>query len=386
MGAFKSFLSEHREMRRFQKLERAERNIVFYSESEFYWSYLEPFVSRLINDHGKTVCYLTSSPSDPLLKSTAKGIRPFYIGDGTIRTILFAGLDADVMVMTIPDLDNYSLKRSKHPVHYVYVPHNLTSTHMVFRKGAFDAFDTILCAGPHHVAEAHEAESLYGLPPRSLIEVGYVKLDAIRETLRSEAPPPATKTIRVLITPSWPPHNLLEIVGIDLIEALLSEGYEVVVRPHRDTKRLAGKSLADLQDRFQERPNFALADGSAGRIAFNEADVLITDWSGSAISFAFSRERPVLSIDIPRKVLNPEYVRFSNEPLEVTIRDKIGAILQPDHIADAPRLVAALHDRREEFAHSIQKERNRWVFNIDNSAAVGASHLAKLAEGGQSLE
>jgi YidC/Oxa1 family membrane protein insertase len=55
----------------------------------------------------------------------------------------------------------------------------MTSTHMVLRKGAFDAYDTIFCVGPHHVAESREAEQIYGLKPRSLAEIGYVKLDAL---------------------------------------------------------------------------------------------------------------------------------------------------------------------------------------------------------------
>jgi len=296
MGLFKSFLSAYREMRRFQKLDRTDRNIVFYAESESYWDYLEPFISHLIKDHGKSVCYLTSSSSDPVLKADVAGIRPFYIGDGTIRTMLFVSIDADVMVMTIPDLGKYSLKRSKHPVHYVFVPHNITSTHMVFRQGAFDAFDTIFCVGPHHVAELREAESIYDLKPRSLLKVGYVKLDALFEKAKPKPLQPNAKGVRVLITPSWPPHSLLEIVGVDLIDSLLSEGQVVVVRPHRDTERLAGQGLKDLRERFQGRENFILADGEDGRNAFYESDVLITDWSGSALSFAFYRERPVLFI------------------------------------------------------------------------------------------
>ena len=150
-----AFYSAYREMRRFQNLDRSERSIVFYAESESYWSYLFPFISSLIEDYGKIVCYLTSSPSDPVLKDSIDGIRPFFIGDGIVRTILFASLDVDVIIMTLPDLGTYNLKKSKYPVHYVFVPHNMLSTHMVFRKGAYNSFDTIFCVGPHHLAELH---------------------------------------------------------------------------------------------------------------------------------------------------------------------------------------------------------------------------------------
>lgn len=381
MGLLNSFVSEYREMRRFQKLDRAERNIVFYAESSSYRGYLEPFIDRLVNNHGKSVCYLTSSPGDPVLRENRQGVRPFCIGDGPLRAALFASLDADVMVMTTPDLGKFGVNRSKHPVHYVFIPHNMTSTHMVFGKGAFDAFDTIFCVGPHHVDELREAESIYGLKPRSLVETGYVKLDELLAEKQPPAAPLPSDRLRVFISPSWPPHSLLEIVGADLIEGLLSAGHEVVIRPHRDTERLAGNSLNSLRTQFEKQPNFILADGEQGRKAFDQADILVTDWSGSALSFAFSRERPVLSIDIPRKVLNPEYERYANQPLEVTIREKIGAVLSPHKIVDAPSLITSLHDRRAEIARHIREERKRWVFNIGHSADVGAASIARLAGG-----
>jgi len=380
MASFKSYLSEFREMRRFQKLDRAKRNIVVYSESGSYWGYLEPFVDQLIEEYGKSVCYLTSSPRDPVLIGGNPAIRPFYIGSGSIRTILFASLDADVVVMTTPDLDSYSLKRSKYPVHYVFIPHNMTSTHMVFRKGAFDAFDTFFCVGPHHVAELREGEQIYGLKPRSLVEVGYAKLDALLGVARASVPPLPSGRQRILISPSWPPHSLLEVCGEDLIASLVTAGHEVVVRPHRDTEKLAGKSLRALRARFDAANNFTLADGKAAARAFDEADLLITDWSGSALSFAFARERPVLFMDIPRKALNPDYERFTNQPLEVTIRERIGAILSPDCAADAPDLIARLHNDRDRIAAAIRDQRALWIFNLGSSAKVGAAHLAQLAE------
>jgi hypothetical protein len=376
MGLITSTFNDYREMRRFQKLDRSERRLVFYAESESYWGYLYPFIRCLIEDHGKSVCYLTSSPNDPLLKDKNPGIRAFCIGKGSVRTILFASLDADVMVMTIPDLGTYNLKRSKYPVHYVFVPHNMNSTHMVFRKGAHDAFDTIFCVGPHHLAELREAESIYGLSPRMLVENGYARLDVLCEESKHRATPSPVSKRKVFIAPSWPPHSLLEIVGVDLIEVLLSAEYTVVVRPHRDTQRL---HLDALSNRFGERQNFTLADGKLGKNAFFESDLLITDWSGSAFSFAFARERPVLFIDVPRKVLNLEYERFSHPPLETVIREKIGVVLKPEQIRQAPDLVEEMCDSSDEWAKSIRVQRKQWVYNLGGSAKLGAAYLAELA-------
>src|SRR5438093_13437904 len=57
----------------------------------------------------------------------------------------------------LTDLDAYHLMRSAaYPVHYVYVFHSMVSSHMVFRPKAYDAYDTILCVGPHHTREIRQ--------------------------------------------------------------------------------------------------------------------------------------------------------------------------------------------------------------------------------------
>lgn len=364
------------ELIRFQTLDRSERNLVFYAESESYWGYLYPFIRCLIEDYDKSVCYLTSSLSDPVLDGKIPGIHPFFIHKESIRTILFANLDADIMVMTLPDLGKYRLKRSKYSVHYVFVPHNINSTHMVYNKCAYDEFDTIFCVGPHHIAELREAERIYKLPPRILIENGYVKLDSLYEEVKRRGFSSSDCKRQVFIAPSWPPHSLLEIIGVELIEVLLSAGYSVVVRPHRDTLRV---HFDALRKQFGDRKNFILDEGKSGGSAFYESDLLITDWSGSAFSFAFSRERPVLYIDVPRKILNKEYKRYSQLPLETTIREEIGAVLRPDQVSEVPEYIETMCSQRDEWAEKIRTQRHRWIYNFGSSAKLGADYLANLA-------
>ena len=58
--------------------------------------------------------------------------------------------------------------------------------------------------------------------------------------------------------------------------------------------------------------------------------MMISDWSGAALDYALSQSKPVLFIDVPRKVNNPSYQESAIEPLEVFIRDKIGQVIPPD--------------------------------------------------------
>lgn len=382
-GAFKtlrSFFHHRRELRRFRKLGADQRQIVFYAETAAFRAYLGPFIDRLVKDHGKEVCYVTSDDSDPILRDPPKGVRPFAIGDGINRTAFFASLDAGLMVMTLLDLQTFDIKRSMAaPVHYVFVPHNMLSTHMVFRKGAYDHFDTVFCVGPHHVAEIKEAEELYGLPAKTLVENGYVRLDAMLEEAAVHPGPARGEGLNIVIAPSWGPDCLLERGAGELVENLLAAGHRVCVRPHWETRRRAGPMLDGLEAAFGSHPGFSLVQGTSSNDLFYNAHLLISDWSGAVFSFAFGVERPVLFIDTPKKVNNPEYKKFRNRPIEITLRDELGAVLSPDNFKDAASVVQRLCENPDAHAEKIRALRAKWVFNIGHSADKGAQILADLA-------
>ena len=172
-----NFKLEWNELKRFENLTDEERSIVFYVENENYFIYLKPIIKELTEKHKITVCYVTSSKTDPLLEPT-KNILSFYIGDGTVRTKFFLNLKADVLVMTMPDLQTFHIKRSKiKNVNYMYVFHSAVSTHLVYRKESFDNFDTIFCTGNYQIQEIQERELKYNLKKKKLIQCGYSRLD-----------------------------------------------------------------------------------------------------------------------------------------------------------------------------------------------------------------
>src|SRR5688572_28968151 len=91
-------------LRAFQSVPRSERRLVFYSEGAGYWTYFEPVFQALQAEFQQTVLYVTSAEHDPAYRAPPAGLQPFFVGRGTVRTALFATLDVDVLVMTMPDL------------------------------------------------------------------------------------------------------------------------------------------------------------------------------------------------------------------------------------------------------------------------------------------
>jgi len=368
------------DMQRFQSLSQSRRYLSFYSEGPAYWVHLEPLIRNLLSDHKIPLCYLSSSPDDPGLSIVKERGETFLIGDGAVRTVLFKSFPPGVLVMTMPDLENFHIKRSVHPVHYVYVQHSINSTHMVYRSDAFDHFDTIFCTGPHHVAETRARERLIGLPKKQLFQHGYGRLDSIMAAAPVSRRPktPNGGKPRLLLAPSWGPNGLLETKGSTVTKILLDAGFHLTIRPHPQTVHLSPSVIGKLKNSYSRYSSFVLEDNVASADSLYSADIMISDWSGVAMEFAFCMERPVLFIDVPRKMRNPDYGALEIDPLEVKVRNLIGNVLATDQLHELPQAIEALTGKEKMFQQQIRTARNEWVFNLKQSGAVGAARLAEL--------
>ena len=105
---------------------------------------------------------------------------------------------------------------------------------------------------------------------------------------------------------------------------------------------------------------------------------MITDWSGAALEFAFAFEKPVLFIDVPKKINNPEYEKIPQVPIEVSIREKIGKIILPTELELIPNEIEILYKQTKELRDKITKIRNELIFNIGESKKDGVKEIIKL--------
>ena len=377
------FNKEENDIDKFNELDLDERSIVFYSESSvILYPYVEEVIRELQNRDQK-ICYLTSSKYDPIFKNKSKNIKVFYIGDSEIEKMnFFLRLKAKVLIMTMPDLGSYHIKRSKvFPVHYVYVFHTITSTHMVFQKSAFDHFDSIFCVGPYQIQELRATEQLYSLKQKNLVECGYGLIDKLirsRSSLQQQNFLSKNNKKNVLIAPSWGKQNLLESTGIELIKILLDAGYHVTVRPHPMTVKKSSKLIKQIKEKFEKNSDFLLDTNTSSFDQLFSSFALITDWSGIGYEYAFVCERPVIYVDVPKKAYNKEYEKIGLEPFEISIRDKIGEIVSIQNIETIPERIEFLYGHINNFQNKIQKICNDAIFNIGESGKVMANEIIRI--------
>ncbi len=375
-----SFLKEIGQLFKFRKLPESQREIVFYAEHEGYYPNFEGIINILIKEYNQTICYVTSDPSDPILKTDNPKIKPIYIRK--LLSIFLGFLKCPVCVMTMTDLNQFHIKRSINPVHYVYLFHSLVSTHMLYLAGGFDYYDSILCTGRYMIDEIKIYEQMHQLPAKKLIEAGYYRLERIYDNylkyVEDNRNSSKTNKTTVLIAPSWGVDNIIESCGVQLVEILLNNNYAVIVRPHPETVRRNPKLLNDLRNRYNGNPDFKLELSVATDDSLFKADILISDLSGIVFEYAFGTERPVLFIDVPPKIRNENYAELGIEPLELQIRSKVGEILPPDDLKKVPQAIENLISNRQNYQDKIKTLREENIFNFGESSKLGSKYIMEI--------
>ena len=350
------------------------KHLVIYSEKSGFYKYFEAVITELLARSNIVIHYVTNDPNDAIfeLAESEPRIRPYYIGLKKMIPLMMKA-EADVIVMTTPDLDKYYIKRSimKKDIEYV---------HMGFREGALDAFDTIFCTGPHVVREVRATEEVYGLPAKKLVEFGYPladKLIAAGEAERATHKASARKEI--LIAPSWQEDNLLDSCIDDLIESLYCDEYHLTVRPHPEYVKRYGARMQAITEKYAHLVGDGLTfelDFTVNRSVYS-SDLLITDWSGIALEYCFATRRPAVFVNTKLKCMNPNWKKIDLVPTEISLRDVVGVSVDKDKLSSCREIANDLFARSDEFEEKITQVLKEHIYNQGRAGAVGADYLLK---------
>ncbi|MCQ2751672.1 MAG: membrane protein insertase YidC, partial [Coriobacteriales bacterium] len=330
------------------------KHIVFYSESSGFYKYFKDTIYYILKNSNANIHYITSDPNDQIFEEAKNipRILPYYIGEKRLITLMMK-MDADVVVMTLEDLENYYIKRSyvRKDIEYVFMFHHMMSTHLTPQKNTYYYYNTLLCAGPHQKQELIKAEQIYKdeIPfNKRLIECGYPLLDNMisdynnKEHLTSDKP-------TLLIAPSWQEDCILDSCFDDLVQPLLGKGYKIIVRPHPEyTKRYRAR-WEQLQNNYANVSSEELyfEKDFSNHDSIFESDVLITDWSSIACDFSFTTLKPSIFINTKMKVNNPHWKELGIEPTDISLRDKIGVSLEKEDLDQIAQVTARMFDNKE---------------------------------------
>lgn len=374
------------EFRKYHKREKADykrffshkdMQLMFYSENNGFFKYFSGIVDYLCEHSDLTIHYVTSDPNDKIFSDPRKQIEPYYVASDRYLVPLFMKLEADMCVMTMPDLEKYHIKRSrvKKDVEYVFASHAIGSICM-YRKGALDWFDTVFSPNTTQSEEIRAYEKLYGTHEKLLVETGYPLIDDLLADYDSK-PHPENKVPQIMIAPSWQKDNIIELCGEKILEELKDDGYRIIMRPHPQHVRHEPERFAMLKKKYADCENIEIQTDFSVTNPVMESDILITDWSNISSEFAFVTKRPVLFIDTPMKIMNPDYTKIQEAPVNKTMRTLIGEVISPDEVSDIGAVIKRMLADREGYREKIEKAFGEYVFNIGKSSELCGKYIIK---------
>jgi YidC/Oxa1 family membrane protein insertase len=355
--------------------------LVFYSEASGFYKYYQAVIEYLLSHSTIVIHYVTNDPNDQVfeLAKTQHKIKPYYIGQKRLITLMMK-MDADMVVMTTPDLDNFYIKRSyiRKDVEYVYIPHAIGSTHLTTNEGCYDHYDSVLCTGQFQIQELRESERVYETPKKNLIPYGFGLLDnLIAQYEKMQTNQVENSKKRILIAPSWQKDNILDSCLDQILSALLGKGYLIIVRPHPEYKKRYVAKMNAMIERYKDvsRDELIIETDFSSNVTIFTADLVVTDWSAISCEFSFSTLKPTLFINTPMKIMNKNYKKIELEPLEFSLRKQIGIEIELDHLNRVADVVAELFSKQNEFHDRIRQVRQETFFNIGHSGEAGGKYI-----------
>ena len=343
-------------------------DITIYSEQPDYY-----YLFKDILDHfpKKKILYIYSSTKDKIINHKNENLLSFYVSNGYLRDFIFNNLKSNVVIMSTPDLNSFSLKRSNFVNNYIYVQHSSSSLHTIYRSRAFANFDYICCSHDYHYQESKTMEILYNFNFKGIIKHGYKKIDIIKELQFK-----FKKKQQILIAPTWGKNSLFHSeIGLQLIDILIKNlNIDIILRPHPITQKKS-KVYKDIIKKYENSEKLKIENNIDNFHSLVESEYLITDWSGIASEYIFGTNRKVIFVDTPQKINNSEFQNFKLDSFENIIRYKFGEIITKDNFIKIKNII-----KNKENLQINDYYLADYIYNIERSDEKIVQLLNKILE------
>ncbi|MBR3340284.1 MAG: CDP-glycerol glycerophosphotransferase family protein [Clostridiales bacterium] len=332
--------------------------IAIYTDHKRYWNVFEPLLDEFEKRHQKVV-YLTGSGDDPVFGKNYEFISGQFIGEGNKGFSKLNLLNASVVVSSTPSLDVFQWKRSKNVDYYIHIPHAPNDI-TLYRMFGIDHYDAIILSGEYQEKEIRQLEELRGYPPKDIVLCGIPFMDEMKKRLEASDDLPSHERT-VLLAPSWGESSILSKYGEPFIDALISTGYKIIVRPHPQSFS-AEKDLMDkLMVKYNDTSKVIWNRDTDNFEVLRQSDILISDFSGVMFDFSLVFDKPVIYTRAYFDVSPYDASWIEDELWMYKILPSIGLELNENNMGDIKQLIDKCIDDPS-FSNGRDKARSEtWV-------------------------
>ena len=314
-------------------LRKIKPKYLFFSEDKKYQKYSYLLIETLVKKHPNEVYYVSSDVEDKIKNLNIENI---FIGKGLLMIIFFMIIRAQNMFLTLTDLDNHAVKKTKNVDKYIYYFHAPVSTTKIYTATAFDNYDIILCNGNYHLDEIRKRELIKKIPKKKLIKTGYFYFDYLKDRMNTKI-----EANEILIAPSWN-YNQKDFINENLeeiIQFVLSKGHVVKFRPHPESFKRSMLTINHFRRKFYNQ-KFILDETSENVNSMEKAKCLITDNSGIAIEYVLLFKKPALYFENNDKIHNIEFNDYTDLiTMDQKVKESFGYTFTKENIKDLDVLI-----------------------------------------------
>ena len=350
---------------------------VIFSDSSRYWNVFKPVCDEFERRKVKAV-YWTTSKDDPALTSEYEYVKCVYIGNINKASARLNIMDAGVCISTTPGLDIYQWKRSPNVRWYVHIMHGIYDV-TSYRMFGLDYYDAVLVTGQFQMDQIRKLEQVRNDPEKEIEITGVTFMDTMKERYESTERVQHDR-LTILVAPSWGESSILCRYGAEIIESLLNTGYRVIIRPHPQSM-ISDKAVIDpLMKQYPDSDDISWNFDADNFDALNSADLMISDFSGVILDYAFIFGRPVMYADTSFDPA-PYDAAWLDEPMWVFgVLEKIGIPLKKE---DLGRLKSVIDKavESEELQRNIEEIRsNAWMHQGESARLIVDHAIRKYGE------
>ena len=225
-----------------------------------------------------------------------------------------------ILYSSTPNLNQTIFKKTKFTnCKYIYLQHSPVSLNLIYSNNAFDSFDAIQVLSTFQLKEMKEIKDRNNLKIK-IFKSQYLFPQKLKTLKKNQI-----VNEEILIAPSWNSNFYSTNCHILLKESLDKNNISFKLRPHPMSFKKNEISLDELA-----KHNIPI-DKTSFMNLYNY-NFLITDWSGAFIEFALLFKRKAFLINTPMKIINKDYSKYKNQPIEILLRNTLGKTFTIDNI------------------------------------------------------
>ena len=354
------------------------KKYVIYNEGMQYWNTFKPVCDEF-EKRGIELTYYTSAQKDPCFDMNYKFVKPEFIGEGNMAFVKLNMMSAGIVLMTTPGLQVYQLKRSKNVKHYAHILHAPSDATM-YRLFGIDYFDSVLLSGDYQKADIRLLEKNRGIKEKELTVVGCPYLDTLKEKMNSISAE-ENHSFTVLVSPSWGPSALLSKYGEKLLDPLLASGWNIIVRPHPQSKKSEKDMLDRLTEKYKDAKNLIWDYERDNIYSMKKSDIMISDFSGIIYDYTFLCDKPVMYVNASLD-LRPydayDLPANGKKIWQFETLSKIGIELKEEEFGNIKNVIQSASDSKELEKLRHEAKAQAWMNEGNAGSAVADFMISKI--------